>query len=173
MNYYSTYHSPIGELFLVSDGAVLTGLFFDAENELVQKDLNPTPDLKEPLPVFETTNHWLDIYFRGEKPNFFPEVGFHDTPFREEVWELLKDIPYGETVSYGDLAKKIAAHRGMKKMSAQAIGGAVGKNPISIIIPCHRVIGTDGSLIGYGGGMNRKKYLLELEGIQINDKTDR
>ena len=186
MNYYSTYYSPIGKLYLVSDGAVLTGLFFDAEKILSNIERNAEKGSwkeiegkKEPcfqqksLPVLEKTKQWLDLYFQGREPDFFPELSFHDTPFREEVWELLKEIPYGKTVSYGDLAKKIAAHHGIKKMSAQALGGAVGKNPISIIIPCHRVIGADGSLVGYGGGMNRKKYLLELEGIQIIDKTDK
>lgn len=178
MNYYCTYNSPIGELLLVSDGAVLTGLFFDPEKQLKQKNQETTflrysPERLESKDnceaadqVFDTTGKWLDLYFQGKEPDFMPELAFCDTPFREEVWSLLREIPYGQTVSYGDLAKKLETRRGIKRMSAQAVGGAVGKNPISIIIPCHRVIGTDGSMIGYGGGLDKKKYLLELEGIQ-------
>ncbi len=163
MNFYSVYNSPIGALYLVSDGTVLTGLFFDAE-----KILSKMKKGKENVPAFDTTKRWLDIYFSGKEPDFLPPIKLKGTPFREEVWKLLGSIPYGTTVSYGDLAKVLAARHG-KKMSAQAVGGAVGKNPISIIIPCHRVIGANGKLIGYGGGLDKKKYLLELEGIQSNN----
>lgn len=160
MEFYSVYNSPIGELLLVSDGATLTGLFFDGKKRAEEEKKS-----EKKIPVLENTRKWLDIYFQGEEPDFLPEMSFHDTAFREEVWSLLQNIPYGKTVTYGDLAKQIAKRRGLKKMSAQAIGGAVGKNPISIIIPCHRVIGSDGSLTGYGGGIERKEFLLKLEGL--------
>lgn len=160
MEYYSIYNSPIGELLLVSDGATLTGLFFDGKKRVEEEKKS-----EKKISVLENTRKWLDIYFQGEEPNFLPDMSFYGTSFQQEVWKLLKEIPYGQVVSYGELAKKLAAQRGMKRMSAQAIGGAVGKNPISIIIPCHRVIGSDGSLTGYGGGLDKKEFLLKLEGI--------
>ena len=117
-----------------------------------------------PVPVFEQTAKWLDIYFRGGIPDFTPPLHLHGTPFRREVWDILRTIPYGRTVSYGDIARQLADRRGIPRMSSQAVGGAVGHNPVSLIVPCHRVIGTGGNLTGYGGGLWRKKELLLLEG---------
>jgi methylated-DNA-[protein]-cysteine S-methyltransferase len=114
------------------------------------------------LLVFDETRRWLDLYFTGEKPDFTPQLAPKGTPFQQRVWEILLTIPYGKTVSYGDVARQISP-----TMSAQAIGGAVGRNPIGIIIPCHRVIGADGSLTGYGGGLERKRWLLELENKEL------
>lgn len=113
--------------------------------------------------VFRRTEKWLDIYFAGRDPGFLPPLSTKGTPFQEEVWEILKEIPYGKTVSYGEIAMRIAEKRGIKRMAAQAVGGAVGRNPIAIIVPCHRVVGSDGSLTGYGGGLDRKVELLKLE----------
>lgn len=110
---------------------------------------------------------WLDIYFSGKEPDFMPPVHMIGSPFRLSVWELLRQIPYGETVTYGELAKMVAEKRGLSRMSAQAVGGAVGHNEISIIVPCHRVVGSDGSLTGYAGGVDRKERLLTLEGVDM------
>ena len=115
------------------------------------------------MPIFEQTVRWLDIYFSGREPDFTPTVSMETTPFRKAVWEIMLTIPYGKTMTYGQIAEKIAKQRGIDKMSAQAVGGAVGHNSISIIIPCHRVVGTNGSLTGYAGGIDKKIYLLELE----------
>ena len=116
-----------------------------------------------PLPVFEGAKRWLDLYFQGKQPDFFPALHMQGTPFQKLVWELLLQIPYGETITYVELAGQIAAQLGRTSMSAQAVGGAVGHNKISILIPCHRVVGRDQSLTGYAGGLERKKWLLELE----------
>ena len=155
-----TYHyeSPLGGIVITSDGEALTGLRFDR-----QQTVGGTC-----LPVFEQTKKWLDIYFSGEDPGFTPLLRMESTAFRKMVWEILLTIPYGETMSYGEIADMIAVQRGIRKMSAQAVGGAVGHNPISLIVPCHRVIGTDGSMVGYGPGIDKKIKLLELEsGIDI------
>ncbi len=127
-------------------------------------------DLEEKdLPIFDETIKWLNLYFQGKNPSFIPKYKINDmTPFRQEVINEMLKIPYGQTVTYNDIAKAIAKKRGLKKMSAQAVGGAVGWNPICIIIPCHRIVGTNGSLTGYGGGIINKLKLLELEGININ-----
>ena len=111
------------------------------------------------LPIFDETRRWLDLYFAGKKPDFTPLLSPQGTPFQQRVWDILLTIPYGKTMSYGEVTRRISP-----TMSAQAIGGAVGRNPIGIIIPCHRVLGADGSLTGYGGGMVRNRWLLELEG---------
>ena len=119
------------------------------------------------LPVFNQTSEWLDCYFSGKKPDFTPALQLNDTPFRIAVWKILQQIPHGEVVTYKDIAQEIARQKGISSMSAQAIGGAVGHNPISIIIPCHRVIGSNGNLTGYAGGLDRKINLLALEGADI------
>ena len=143
----------MGDLTLVSDGLSLTGLRFGGQ------------EIKDAaLPVFADTCRWLDIYFAGRDPGFLPQLAPEGTPFRREVWNLLLTIPYGETTSYGALAAKIAYKLGKDKMSAQAIGGAVGHNPIPIIIPCHRVIAADGSIGGFSAGIDRKAWLLSHEG---------
>ena len=121
------------------------------------------------VPVFELVKKWLDIYFSGRKPDFMPPVHMIGSEFRRQVWKILREIPYGETITYGALAKRIAEEKGLKRMSAQAVGGAVGHNEISIIIPCHRVVGSDGSLTGYAGGIDKKERLLMLEGVNMEN----
>ncbi len=124
------------------------------------------------MPIFDKTIKWLDIYFSGQEPDFTPEYKIENlTPFRKQVIDIMNKIPYGKTITYNDIAKKIAKSKGIEKMSAQAVGGAVGWNPICIIIPCHRVVGTNGSLVGYGGGINNKIKLLEIEKNDMNKFT--
>ena len=158
MTYAAYYFSPLGRIVLMSDGTALTELDFaegvpEASAVHTQKD----------LPVFREVCRWLDVYFAGRDPGALPPLAPHGTAFQQAVWNILRGIPYGTTTTYGGIAARIAAARG-GRMSAQAVGGAVGRNPISILIPCHRVIGTDGSLTGYAGGLDKKEYLLELEG---------
>lgn len=163
MIFRKVYVTPEGldNIILLSDGEALTSLVF--ENSRSQQMYDRTGEEKN-LPVFGKTAEWLDIYFSGGNPGFTPEYKLENlSPFTLDVVSRLTDIPYGETVTYGDIAAKIAEERGIKKMSAQAVGGAVGRNPICIIIPCHRVVGADGSMTGYGGGINNKKYLLDME----------
>lgn len=148
---------------MASDGNALTGLWFDGQKYFAE-GLAETAAAKT-LPVFDEAVRWLDIYFDGRRPDFTPLLNLEGTAFRKEVWQLLLQIPYGETTTYGELSAQLAAHRGLKQMSAQAVGGAVGHNPISIIVPCHRVVGTSGSLTGYAGGLAKKLALLKLEGI--------
>ena len=159
MIYTVHYTSPLGGITLASDGMALTGLYFDGERDF--------PDLsaahKKDLPVFGEAMRWLDLYFAGKEPDFSPALNPTGTAFQQAVWEILRTIPYGGTTTYGAIAKRLEKVRG-KRMSAQAVGGAVGRNPISILIPCHRVIGADGSLTGYAGGLDKKEYLLGLEG---------
>ena len=156
MHYIYRYDSPVGSMTMASSGAALTGLWFDNQKHFAQTLSEPYDE--KLLPVFEDTIKWLDIYFGGAVPDFTPELSVHSTPFRKAVYDILLTIPYGE------IAANLSHQMGKKKMSAQAVGGAVGHNPISIIIPCHRVVGADGSLTGYAGGIDRKKFLLELEG---------
>ena len=159
MIYTVHYTSPLGGITLASDGMALTGLYFDGERDF--------PDLsaahKKDLPVFGEVMRWLDLYFAGKEPDFMPPLAPVGTTFQQAVWEILKTIPYGGTTTYGAIAKRLEKSTG-KRMSAQAVGGAVGRNPISLLIPCHRVIGADGSLTGYAGGLDKKEYLLGLEG---------
>lgn len=144
-----------------SDGENLTGLWFEDSKDSSKH----TIDCEEKeLEIFRETKKWLDIYFSGKNPNFTPKYKIENlTPFRQEVINIMNSIKSGETLTYNDIAKIIAEKRGLKRMSAQAVGGAVGWNPICIIIPCHRVIGTNGSLTGYGGGIHNKEMLLALE----------
>ena len=116
--------------------------------------------------MLEETKRWLDIYFAGREPDFLPPLHLAGSPFRQEVWALLRQIPYGETTTYRALAEAVARKRGLRRMSAQAVGGAVGHNPSSIIVPCHRVVGSDGSLTGYAGGIDKKMRLLTLENAE-------
>ena len=161
MIYTYHYDSPMGGITLSSNGKVLTGLWFDGQKYFGDKILKECEIGS--LPIFEQTARWLDIYFSGREPDFTPPLSMETTPFRKAVWEIMLTIPYGKTMTYGQIAEKIAKQRGIDKMSAQAVGGAVGHNSISIIIPCHRVVGTNGSLTGYAGGIDKKIYLLELE----------
>ena len=165
MNYISHYKSPLGSITLASDGDSLIGLWFDG-----QKYFGTTLDdeyEEKPLPIFDRTAAWLDIYFDGRIPDFTPKISLNDTDFRREVWDILLTIPYGKTMTYGEIAATIAQKRGVASISAQAVGGAVGRNPISIIVPCHRVIGSNKSLTGYAGGIEPKAALLRIEGIAV------
>lgn len=149
-----------------SDGEYLTGLWFEGSRDCNKHKIECG---ERELPIFKETCKWLDMYFNGEIPNFTPKYKINNiTPFRKEVINLINTINYGETATYNDIAKTIAKNRGISKMSSQAVGGAVGWNPICIIIPCHRVVGTNGSLTGYGGGIKNKIELLTLEKIDIN-----
>lgn len=161
MTYTDKYDSPLGAITLASDGEALTGLWFDGQKYF--GDTLPSKYEQEKLPIFDETAEWLNIYFSGKNPDFTPQLSFDGSNFRQAVWEILLTIPYGSTVTYGEIADKIAAQRGLERMSAQAVGGAVGHNSISIIVPCHRVVGTSGSLTGYAGGIGHKIKLLELE----------
>lgn len=152
------YFSPVGRIVLRSDGERLT--------ELILSDDAVSGVSDNALSI---TKRWLDIYFSGKISHFTPPMSYDGTPFRKLIWDMLLTIPYGETVSYGELARRAAVRLQKSKMSAQAVGGAVGRNPICIIIPCHRVIGSDGSLVGYGYGTEIKKYLLEFEKKNITE----
>ena len=162
MLYTSHYASPLGGMTLVSDGTALVGLYFDGQ-KYAAEGLDAKRTQKN-LPIFEEARRWLDVYFSGRKPDFMPVLAPHGTAFQQSVWEILRTIPYGQTVTYGAIARRIEQNTGCR-MSAQAVGGAVGRNPISILIPCHRVVGTNGSLTGYAGGINKKAYLLRIEEI--------
>lgn len=162
MLYTSHYASPLGGMTLVSDGTALVGLYFDGQ-KYAAEGLDATHTQKN-LPIFEEARRWLDVYFSGRKPDFTPPTAPAGTAFQQSVWEILRTIPYGETTTYGAIARRIEQNTGCR-MSAQAVGGAVGRNPISILIPCHRVVGTNGSLTGYAGGLDKKAYLLRIEEI--------
>ena len=164
MDYKWHYDSPLGGITLASDGEALTGLWFDGQTYFA--DTMSDDSKKEELPIFVQTCHWLDIYFTGREPDFTPRLKMNTTPFRKAVWEILLTIPFGKTMTYGEIAKLIAQNRGVSQMSAQAIGGAVGHNSIALIIPCHRVVGSKGNLTGYAGGLDKKVKLLRLEGVQ-------
>lgn len=151
-------------MWMSSDGELLTGLWFEGSKDTGKHVRNGTEQL---LPVFKSTICWLDVYFSGNAPDFTPAYRIGNmTDFRGEVQHIMQEIPYGKTITYGDIAREIADSRGIERMSAQAVGGAVGSNPICIIVPCHRVMGAGGKLTGYGGGINNKKALLDLEGIK-------
>lgn len=164
MQYTTTYQSPLGELLLAADEKGLTGIWFDG-GKYFAEGLDAEHE-KGQLPVLETAKSWLDIYFAGREPDFTPPLHMIGSPFRLSVWKHLLEIPYGETITYGEIAKRIAREMRIERMSAQAVGGAVGHNPVSIIVPCHRVIGADGSLTGYAGGLEKKVRLLTLEGVE-------
>lgn len=170
MTYIYRYASPMGRITLASDANSITGLWFDG-----QKNFSETihGDCEErSLPVFDEAVRWLDVYFSGRTPGNIPPIYIDTTPFRKDVWEILLTIPYGQTMTYGEIADRLAVQRGLAKMSAQAVGGAVGHNPIAIIIPCHRVVGARGELTGYAGGIERKKQLLTLENAYMPMRTD-
>ena len=165
MQYISHYVSPMGNILLAADDMGLTGLWFEGQKYFaLSLDKEHT---EREIPLFEKVKRWLAVYFSGKEPDFTVPLHFTGTPFQKQVWEILCSIPYGGTMTYGEIASQVAAKRGLPHMSAQAVGGAVGHNPISIIVPCHRVVGTDGSLTGYAGGIDKKVRLLKLEGIRI------
>ncbi|MDD2956260.1 MAG: methylated-DNA--[protein]-cysteine S-methyltransferase [Oscillospiraceae bacterium] len=159
------YHSPVGELLLASDGDSLTGLWMK-DAKYYGEGLSPGA-VQGDLPVFCQAARWLDRYFSGEEPGALPPLAPRGSEFRQKIWQLLLDIPYGCTVTYGELASRLTARWGVPGMSAQAVGGAVGHNPISILIPCHRVVGANGSLTGYAGGIEKKLALLQLEKAEL------
>lgn len=161
MQYISHYRSPLGDILLAADQSCLTGLWFEGQKYFALH-LDKEREEKE-IPVFEKTKQWLDLYFSGKEPDFTVPLRFIGTDFQKEVWKILCSIPYGQTMTYGEIAGKLAEKRGKKSMSAQAVGGAVGHNRISILVPCHRVVGSDGSLTGYAGGIEKKVKLLTLE----------
>lgn len=159
MDYLWHYDSPLGGMTMESDGQALIALRFERPGQSGEAS-DPQREMRL-LPVFDDTCRWLDHYFGGQAPDFTPPLALRGTPFRQAVWEILLTIPYGQTMSYGEIAARLATPR----MSAQAVGGAVGHNPIAIIVPCHRVIGADGSLTGYAAGLDTKRRLLQLEQI--------
>lgn len=155
--------SPIGEITFAGKEEGLTGLWFDGQKYFGAG--LPEQYEKKEIPVFADARRWLDLYFQGKDPGFIPKLCMETSAFRKEVWEILLKIPYGKTMTYKEIAQILARQRGLSSMSAQAVGGAVGHNPISLMIPCHRVVGTNGSLTGYAGGIEKKKALLELEKV--------
>ena len=171
MYYEMKYDSPVGRLTLASDGLNLAGLWMEGQKYFggtVPGELRPNEELE----VFSRAKDWLDRYFNGKKPEpselpLAPVGG----EFRQTVWELLCEIPYGELTTYGQIAREAAKRLQRESMSAQAVGGAVGHNPISIIIPCHLVVGTGGSLTGYAGGLDKKIWLLKHEGVKMDGLT--
>lgn len=188
----SIYNSPLGEILIIICKDSLTGLYFENQKEF--KDLEEKGEIKNfyekensndkekinnisennkknfsENKIFEETKKWLDIYFSGVEPKFTPKLNLEGTEFRKDVWEILLEIPYGETITYKDISEKLIGSGKYKKMSNQAVGGAVAHNPISLIIPCHRVVGSSRSLTGYAGGLHRKMKLLKLEGINTDN----
>lgn len=166
MSYLYKYRSPLGGITLASSGDALTGLWFDGQKYFGAT--LPARCEEKNLPIFDEAAGWLDTYFSGKAPGFTPPLAMETSPFRKVVWEVMLSIPYGQTMTYGQIARRIAAQRGLPQMSAQAVGGAVGHNAISLIIPCHRVVGANGSLTGYAGGMEKKIKLLELEKADLS-----
>lgn len=166
MIYTLKYSSPLGGILLAADEIGLTGLWFDGEKYFA--DNLPAEHSERETPTLAEAVRWLDIYFSGREPDFTPPLHPVGSRFRQEVWNILLQIPYGKTVTYGDISKQLAEKMGLERMSAQAVGGAVGHNEISIIIPCHRVVGTNGSLTGYAGGIDKKIKLLELENTDMS-----
>lgn len=164
-DFISHYNSPLGGITLASDGEALVGLWFDGQKYFPDR-LDSCYKERVDLPVFNETKRWLDIYFSGYAPEFTPKLAMHTTPFRKKVWEVMLTIPYGHTMPYGDIAKRLGCK------SAQAVGGAVAHNSISLIIPCHRVIGANDSLIGYAGGIDKKMRLLQMELLATSIQPD-
>ena len=161
LQYINYYSSPLGNILLSADDGSLTGLWFERQRHFATflTGCEQTAN----LPVFNEVRYWLDAYFTGRNPDFTPQLHMIGTDFQRAVWRILLTIPYGQTVTYGQIAEKLAAERGVLKMSARAVGSAVGHNHISLIIPCHRVVGSNGNLTGYAGGIERKVALLKIE----------
>ena len=165
MTFTQHYDSPLGGILLAADEIGLTGLWFYGEKYFA--DTLPAEHTEQKAPVLTEARRWLDIYFAGKEPDFLPPLHPVGSSFRQSVWEILLQIPYGKTTTYGEIARQLAEKQKLPRMSAQAVGGAVGHNKISIIIPCHRVVGTNGSLTGYAGGIDKKIKLLKLEGTDM------
>lgn len=161
LQYINYYSSPLGNILLSADDGGLTGLWFEQQRHFATflTGCEQTANLH----VFNEVRCWLDAYFSGRNPDFTPQLHMIGTGFQQSVWRILLTIPYGQTVTYGQIAEKLAAERGVLKMSARAVGSAVGHNHISLIIPCHRVVGSNGNLTGYAGGIERKVALLKIE----------
>lgn len=168
MYYCDTYLSPVGKLTIASNDKNIVGLWLDGQKYYMDVLEDKEYQEKETDPI-KLAKNWLDRYFNGEKPEIKKlPIEFIGSDFRKQIWGILSEIPYGEVITYGDIAKQIAGQKGIKTMSAQAVGGAVGRNPISIIIPCHRVVGANGSLTGYSGGVKVKIKLLEFEDVDMS-----
>ena len=161
MIFIQHYDSPLGAILLAADETGLTGLWFDGQ-KFFARDL-PAERVEQNTPALSEVKRWLDIYFTGKEPDFMPPLHPIGSAFRRSVWDILLRIPYGQTSTYGEIARQLAEKQGRPRIAAQAVGGAVGHNKISIIIPCHRVVGTNGSLTGYAGGIDKKVKLLEWE----------
>ena len=161
MVYTYHYDSPLGGITIASNGVELTGLWFEGQKYFA--NTLPEDYVPQETKILTEAKKWLDVYFSGEEPNFTPPLHPNGSTFRKAVWQILLEIPYGQTITYGEIARRIAVMKNTSHMSAQAVGGAVGHNEISIIIPCHRVVGTNGSLTGYAGGIDKKISLLKLE----------
>lgn len=159
------YKSPLGAITMAGSEGGLSGLWFDGQKHFGAGLTGEPHDAQ--LPVFDETCRWLAAYFAGEKPDFTPPLALVGTEFRRAVWAALLEIPYGATMTYGDVASEVSRRRDGVHTSARAVGGAVGHNPVSLIVPCHRVVGADGSLTGYAGGVDRKRWLLELESVEL------
>lgn len=161
MTFIQHYNSPLGGILLAADEIGLTGLWFNGQKYFARS--LPAGYTEQNTPALSEAKRWLEVYFTGKKPDFMPPLHIVGSAFRRAVWEILLQIPYGKTTTYGEIARQLAKKQKLPRMSAQAVGGAVGHNEISIIIPCHRVVGTNGSLTGYAGGIEKKIKLLELE----------
>lgn len=172
-SFKTQYQSPLGTITLVCDSQALTYLWFNDQWKSLPSDVpseNAFPASgssaateAQDHPILEEAKRWLDLYFSGQNPTFLPPLKYDSTPFRTRVYQILLTIPYGQTMTYGEIARQLAKERGLERMSAQAVGGAVGHNPIALMIPCHRVVGTNGKLTGYAAGLDRKAKLLNLE----------
>ena len=165
MTFTQHYDSPLGGILLAADEIGLTGLWFDGEKYFA--DNLPAEYAERETPILLEAKRWLDIYFTGKEPDFLPPLHPIGSAFRQSVWQILLQIPYGKTTTYGEIARQLVEKQKLPRMSAQAVGGAVGHNEISIIIPCHRVVGANGSLTGYAGGIDKKMKLLKLEGTDM------
>lgn len=161
MTFITHYQSPLGGILLAADEIGLTGLWFNGEKYFANN--LPAEPAEQETPTLLNAKRWLDLYFSGKEPIFLPPLHPVGSAFRQQVWKILLQIPYGQTTTYGQIARQLAKQRRVAKISAQAVGGAVGHNEISVIIPCHRVVGTNGSLTGYAGGISKKIELLKLE----------
>ncbi len=166
MMHTRTYESPLGNIFLAADEVGLAGLWFEGQKYFA--NTLPAEYDEEPSAILDEAARWLDEYFKGREPSFAPPLHPAGSSFRHKVWKVLLEIPYGQTMTYGEIAQRLAKETGAKSVSAQAVGGAVGHNEVSLIIPCHRVVGANGSLTGYAGGVDKKIKLLELEGTDTS-----
>jgi len=166
MQYTQNIKSPVGTLTVSSDGGSITGLWLEGQKYFART--LGMGSINQNIPIFNDLKKWLDIYFSGRVPDFTLPLMPAGTPFQKAIWGILCKIPHGQTVTYGAIAKQLEKARKGARTSARAVGSAVGRNPVSIIIPCHRVIGKDGSLTGYAGGISKKLLLLRLEGVDIS-----